>query len=513
MQTSVSCMMATAAVIGLSAGKRILSSSFYSSDLAEKFFPLLDHGSAQFSASSTRSLIIAKRSSHFSANVQTDRHTMPVKALKEHLDIVSPATTSTWFERSDLLEDDDPDLESSLEVFLLLQKSMLEKQWKLSFHQMRTITFPDEETKRPEVVRSGISARKRRTGTRKKCFKQTANMGLADKGKQHQATVSPELLRTNLTGYVRGTVSEDLLSHAEVVHLSKKIKVGISLEERKAKMKETLGFEPSDKQLATSLRMSHAELRSKLIECSFAREKLAMSNVRLVMSIAQKYDNLGAEMADLIQGGLIGLLRGIEKFDSSKGFKISTYVYWWIRQGVSRALADNSRTLRLPSHLHERLGSIRSAKMRLEERGITPSVDKLAECLKISEKKVRNATEAVSKVISLDREAFPSLNGLPGETLHSYIADNNPENIPWHGFEEWSLKDEVNKLLCATLGERERDIIRLYYGIDSECHTWEDISRQFGLSRERVRQVGLVALEKLKHAARKRRLEAMLVKH
>lgn len=505
-------MMATAAVIGLSAGKRILSSSFYSSDLADRLFPVVDHGSAQFSAASTKSIIVARRSTNFSANVPADRHTVPVKAVNEHVDTIAPTTTSSWFERSDLLEDDDPELESSLEVFLLLQKSMLEKQWKLSFNQMRTVVAPGEANKKAEVTRSGISARKRRTSTRKKCFKQPA-MGIVDKERQLRSTVSPELMQTRLTGYVKGTVSEDLLSHSEVVHLSKKIKAGLSLEEHKAKIKEKLGFEPNDKQLALSLRMSCAELRSKLIECSLAREKLTMSNVRLVMSIAQKYDNLGAEMADLIQGGLIGLLRGIEKFDSSKGFKISTYVYWWIRQGVSRALAENSRTLRLPSHLHERLSSIRNAKIRLEERGITPSVDKLAECLKISEKKVRNATEAVSKVLSLDREAFPSLNGLPSETLHSYIADTNLENIPWHGFEEWSLKDEVNKLLCATLGERERDIIRLYYGIDNECHTWEDISRQFGLSRERVRQVGLVALEKLKHAARKRRLEAMLVKH
>lgn len=506
-------MMATAAVIGLSAGKRILSTSFYSSDLVDKLFPIPDYGSTQFLATSSKSVIVAKRSPHFGPNVSADRHTQPVKALKEHVDTIVPPTSNTWFERSDLLEEDDPDLESSLEVFIMLQKSMLEKQWNLSFNQMRTGVAPGENCQKIEVISSGVSARKRRTSIRRKFSNHNSFMGMLDEGKQLRSTVSPELLQTRIRGYVRGTVSEDLLTHAEVVHLSKKIKTGLSLEEHKQKLKEKMGFEPSDKQLATSLQMSRTELRSKLIECSLAREKLAMSNVRLVMSVAQKYDNLGAEMADLIQGGLIGLLRGIEKFDSSKGFKISTYVYWWIRQGVSRALAENSRTLRLPTHLHERLISIRNAKMRLEERGIIPSVDKLAECLNISEKKVRNATEAVSQVISLDREAFPSLNGLPSDTLHSYIADNKLENIPWQGFEEWSVKDEVNKLLRATLSERERDIIRLYHGIDSECHTWEDISRRFGLSRERVRQVGLVALEKLKHAARRRRLEAMLVKH
>lgn len=163
--------------------------------------------------------------------------------------------------------------------------------------------------------------------------------------------------------------------------------------------------------------------------------------------------------------------------------------------------------------MHERLSSIRNAKIRLQEKGITPSIDRIAECLNMSKKKVRNATEAISKVFSLDREAFPSLNGLPGETHHSYIADNCAENIPWHGVDEWALKEEVNKLINTTLGERETDIIRLYYGLDNECLTWEDISKRIGLSRERVRQVGLVALEKLKHAARRKQMEAMLVKH
>ena len=330
---------------------------------------------------------------------------------------------------------------------------------------------------------------------------------------QLKSKISPELLQHRLKSYVKGLVSEELLSHAEVVNLSEKIKVGLSLEEHKSRLKEKLGCEPSDDQMATSLKISRTELRARMIECTLAREKLAMSNVRLVMSIAQKYDNLGAEMGDLVQGGLIGLLRGIEKFDSSKGFKISTYVYWWIRQGVSRALVENSRTLRLPAHLHERLSLIRNAKFRLEERGITPTIDRIAKYLNMSQKKVRNATEAISKTISLDREAFPSLNGIQGETHHSYIADDRVENIPWNGVDEWALKDEVNKLINVTLVEREREIIRLYYGLDKEGLTWEDISKRIGLSRERVRQVGLVALEKLKHAARKRQMEAMLLKH
>ncbi|XP_068651361.1 RNA polymerase sigma factor sigA-like isoform X2 [Aristolochia californica] len=505
--------MATAAVIGLSTGKRLLSSSFYPADLTEKLFSCHEYGLPQIPSAPTKSVILAKRTSNFGPTFPVNRqsHSQYIKALKEHVDTsFAPSTAGSWSQSSDLLEAHDSDLEFSLQVLILLQKSMLEKQWALSFQQAGKMDISGATHKKLGITRSGTSARQRRTQVRRKCLNHNASVAVPSKEKQLRSIVSPELLQNRLKGYVKGVVSDDLLSHTEVVCLSKNIKAGLHLEEHKSRLKEKLGCEPSDEQIASSLRISRTELHSTVIACSLARERLAMSNVRLVMSIAQKYDNMGAEMADLIQGGLIGLLRGIEKFDSSKGFKISTYVYWWIRQGVSKALIENSRTLRLPTHMHERLSLIRNAKMRLEEKGITPSVDRIADALNMSQKKVRNAMEAVSKVFSLDRDAFPSLNGLPGETLHSYIADTNLENSPWHGVDKWFLKDDVNKLLNTTLSERERVIVRLYYGLDNDCLTWEDISKQIGLSRERVRQVGLVALEKLKHAARKRRLESML---
>ncbi|KAG5559094.1 hypothetical protein RHGRI_008869 [Rhododendron griersonianum] len=136
----------------------------------------------------------------------------------------------------------------------------------------------------------------------------------------------------------------------------------------------------------------------------------------------------------------------------------------------------------------------------------------IAACLNMSQQKVRNATEAVTRVFSLDRDAFPSLNGLPGETLHSYIADDRPENDPWVRVYGQALKDEVKKILNTKLGERERYIIHLYYGMDGECLTWEDISSRIGLSRERVRQIGLVAAEKIKQAAREKQLNYLLEK-
>ncbi|XP_051138040.1 RNA polymerase sigma factor sigA isoform X2 [Andrographis paniculata] len=483
-------IMATAAVIGLSTGKRLLlGSTFYYSDLAEKLACTAD---PPHQVASTRTAITSKKSSSFVSN----RPLRSIRVLKEHVDdtVSGPCTLEPWLnDGSSHSSGENSDPEYLVDAILLLQKSMLEKQWNLSSEMStRAASTKDTAHKKIQVACSGTSARFRRLDSRRRILGRRSSNSQLTASNEWRSSIAPELLQNRLKGYVKGVVSEELLTHAEVVQLSQKIKTGLLLEEQKSRLRERLGCEPSDEQLAASLKISRATLQSKLIECSLAREKLAMSNVRLVMSIAQRYDNMGVEMPDLIQGGLIGLLRGIEKFDSLKGFKISTYVYWWIRQGVSRALVENSRTLRLPTHLHERLSLIRNAKARLEEKGITPSVDRIAKCLSMSQKKVRNATEAISKVFSLDREAFPSLNGLPGETLHS---------------------DEVEKLITSTLREREREIIRLYYGLGNECLTWEDISRRIGLSRERVRQVGLVALEKLKHAARKRRLDAMLVQH
>lgn len=491
--------MATTAVIGLRAGERLLGSSSYYSDVNDKLSCSTDLG---FISVPNKNTITAKKSSNYGHGFISNRlnqDTHYIRALKEHVDTASePSSIHQWVQGFEEEEGSESDQEFSVEALLLLQRSFLEEQWKL------TTTKPsDKSNKKVYVSGSGKSARRRRIDAQRK----TPNKRCI------KFVINPDLLQNRAKGYGKGITSDTLLTHTEVVVLSKKIKIGQHIEELKSRLKERLGSEPSEDQLAASMKISKAELQVKQIECKLAREKLAMSNVRLVMSVAQKYANMGAEIGDLIQGGLIGLLRGIEKYDSSRGFKISTYVYWWIRQGVSKALIENSRTLRLPIHMHERLSAIRNAKAKLEEKGITPSIEKIAETLKMSTKKVLNATEAKCKVFSLDRPAFPSLNGNPGDTFQSYMADDHPGNDPWHGVDHGALKDEVNKLMTTTLREREREIIRLYYGLDNEFLTWEDISRRMGLSRERVRQVGLVALEKLKHAAKKTNLEAMLVEH
>lgn len=228
--------MATAAVIGLSTGKRLLSTSFYPSDLAEKLLGVPDHASMQFSAALTKNTIAAKKSSNFGTNIPSNQHSQAIKTLKEQVDTSALSTADFWFQRPDLLEDGGSDLEYSLEILLLLQKSMLEKQWKLPFEHIKTVDDPRESCKKTEVIRSGISARKRRTIIRRACFNQSAYMeplNRGNEGKELRFTVSPELLQTHVRGYVKGTISENLLSHAEVVHLSRKIRAGLSLEEQR----------------------------------------------------------------------------------------------------------------------------------------------------------------------------------------------------------------------------------------------------------------------------------------
>ncbi|KAL8233721.1 hypothetical protein R6Q59_019821 [Mikania micrantha] len=491
-------------MIGLRTGNRLLGSSYFYSVATEK---LLCRSNIGFMFVFTKNMITTKKSSNYNPSTVAKRDAQAPNALKDHVTMGSNHSScrDQRVHIFDHFENEACKHELTVEVLLHLQKSLLEKQWNSSTDRnITTSILTEKNIKKIHVTGSQISARRRRLDAREKIKNSSGKKDVSvEYLKNSCSSIDVDFLHNQFKSSVKGVKNEVLLTHSEVMVLSKKIKTGILFEQQKLRLKKKLGYEPSEEQLATSLRISKTDLRVKQIECRLARQTLTMSNVRLVMSIAQKYENMGAQMADLIQGGLIGLLCGIEKYDASRGFKMSTYVYWWIRQGVSKALMENSKILRLPTHLHERQTAIRNAKIKLEEQGISPSIDRIAESLNISRKKVMNATQAITKVFSLDT----------GQTHDKDIADNCMESDPWHGVGEKALKDEVNNLITKTLGKRERHIIRLYYGLDNECLTWEDIGKRIGLSREGVRQIGLVALEKLKHAARSTRLEAMLVKY
>lgn len=234
--------MATAAVVGLSAGKRLLSSSFYYSDLTDKLSYINSDHHGQ--VNSTRNVVAAKKSlSNYSPSYpSSNRNTQSIKAVKERVDIdyVASTTEEPWFQSSadveEEEEEDSSELNSSVEALLLLQKSMLEKQWSLSFE--RTVLTDPPVVKKTDndipVTCSGLSARRRRLTSKKKLAAQNKSMMSRDVGaRQLKSMISPDLIQNRLKGYVKGVVSEELLTHAEVVRLSNKIKKGLSLEEQR----------------------------------------------------------------------------------------------------------------------------------------------------------------------------------------------------------------------------------------------------------------------------------------
>lgn len=230
--------MATAAVIGLSGGKRLLSSSYHYSDITEKLSYGSDFGSTHYQIAPTKSIIIAKKSSNYTPTFPTcNRENQSIKALKEHVD-AAPDIEDQWFKgyNSNDLEAESSNMGYSVEALLLLQKSMLEKQWNLSFErEMLSEQSRREKSRRKVTVTySGVSARQRRMNTKRKAPGKTGS-AMMQPCMQLRSIISPELLENRLKGYVKGVVSEELLSHAEVVNLSKKIRVGLSLEEHKSR--------------------------------------------------------------------------------------------------------------------------------------------------------------------------------------------------------------------------------------------------------------------------------------
>lgn len=216
--------MSAIAVTGVITGRRFLISSFCTTEFAGKFYPIADYSSLPFTASFTRCNIVAQDSSHLGPNVPPNRNIHAIKALKKRASTLAPSTSNSWYER--------PDLESSLEVVILLQKSMLEQQWEL---EMATVSAPERSQRMPLIVRSGISARERRTFSRRKYIGYNASEVPARRVKQLHLSVSSELLKSNSSGYVRGTVRETFLTHAEVVSLSTKIEAGVQMEEHRLK--------------------------------------------------------------------------------------------------------------------------------------------------------------------------------------------------------------------------------------------------------------------------------------
>ena len=288
-----------------------------------------------------------------------------------------------------------------------------------------------------------------------------------------------------------------LLRPDEEIELARKIADLLHLEELAAQFESDNGKEPDNKEWAALVEMPLIRFRRRLMLGRRAKEKMVQSNLRLVVSIAKKYMNRGLSFQDLIQEGSLGLIRAAEKFDHEKGYKFSTYATWWIRQAITRAIADQSRTIRLPVHLYETISRIKkTTKVLSQEFGRKPTEEEIAESMEMTIEKLRFIAKSAQLPISLETPIGKEEDSRLGDFIEADIE--NPEQDVAKNL----LREDLEGVL-ATLSPRERDVLRLRYGLDDgRMKTLEEIGQIFDVTRERIRQIEAKALRKLRHPNR-----------
>ena len=320
------------------------------------------------------------------------------------------------------------------------------------------------------------------------------------KGKRVSQAKKKHFTEDSIRLYLQEIGRIRLLRADEEIELARKIADLLELEIKREELATEIDCDPEEireSEWANKMSMPLGDFRKRLHSGRRAKDKMVQSNLRLVVSIAKKYMNRGLSFQDLIQEGSLGLIRAAEKFDHEKGYKFSTYATWWIRQAITRAIADQSRTIRLPVHLYETISRIKkTTKLLSQEMGRKPTEEEIATRMEMTIEKLRFIAKSAQLPISLETPIGKEEDSRLGDFIES--EGETPDDQVAKSL----LREDLESVL-GTLSPRERDVLRLRYGLDDgRMKTLEEIGQIFNVTRERIRQIEAKALRKLRHPNR-----------